>query len=68
MDMTKPVTTICYKEKREWETREEALRFFLEGVRESDGSEKARYAAICCQILDGMELATDEVPFMGLGL
>ena len=68
MDMNTPVTTICYKEKREWKTRKEALDFFLEGVRESDGCEKARYATICYQILDGANVATDDVPFMGLGI
>ena len=54
------VTTICYGEKRVWDSRQEAMDYFLEGVMACDGSERDRYASIYSQLASGANYATDD--------
>lgn len=58
-DMSK-VTTICYRQKREWDSREEAENFFLEGVMCCEGSERDRYATILSKLMSGRKVCSDE--------
>ena len=53
-------TTVCYGEKRNWKTLDEALEFFLEGMMNSEGSERDRYATIYSKLQSGLLFATDE--------
>lgn len=53
-------TTVCYGEKRNWKTMDEALEFFLEGMMSSEGSERDRYATIYAKLKNGLLFATDE--------
>lgn len=53
-------TTVCYGEKRNWKTMDEALEFFLEGMMNTEGSEMDRYATIYAKLKSGLLFATDE--------
>lgn len=53
----KSVKVVCYNEERVYNTREEAIKFFLECCACSEGSEQSRYS----NILTGLMLTNDEV-------
>ncbi len=53
-------TTVCYGELRNWKTVDEALAFFLEGMMNSEGSERDRYVTIYSKLKSGLLFATDE--------
>ena len=53
-------TTVCYGDVRNWNTMDEALAYFLEGMVCSDGSERDRYATIYSKLKSGMMFATDD--------
>ena len=55
------VKTICYGKEREWDSREEAMNFFLEGMCSSEGSEFERYAKIYTELTLGLEVCSDEI-------
>lgn len=44
------VTTVCYGEKIEWESREQAENFFLRTMYGSEGSEQDRYINILVKL------------------
>ena len=54
------VTVICYGIKKIYRSREEAIRFYLAGMRACEGSERDRYTEIYLQLLDGCKVCTDE--------
>ncbi len=54
------VTTVCYGETKEWDSRDEALQYFLEGMTCCEGSEAQRYALIYARLKNGSSYATDE--------
>ena len=54
------VTTICYGETRVWDSRQEAMQYFAQGMANCEGSEQSRYASIFSQLADGCRTATDE--------
>lgn len=54
-----PVKVTCYGETKVWE-REDAIKFFLEGMRWCEGAERDRYVNIYLQLLDGAKEAFDE--------
>ena len=55
------ITTVCYRQKDVWQTRKEAMDFFLEGMIATMGSaESTRYERIYCQLAAGADFATDE--------
>ncbi len=53
-------TTVCYGKTRNWNTMDEALAFYLEGIMNSEGSERERYATIYSKLKSGLLFATDE--------
>ena len=55
------ITTICYGKKDVWQSREEALAFFLQAMASSEGSEHERYSNIYVQLCLGMTECCDEV-------
>ena len=55
------VTTICYGKEEIWNSREEAMAFFLEGMAASEGSEHERYSTIYVKLSLGMKVCSDEV-------
>ena len=54
------ITTICYGERQYWDSREEAMSYYLEGVMACEGSERDRYATIYAKLKEGYNYATDE--------
>ena len=55
------ITTICYGKKDTWQSREEALAFFLQAMAGSEGSEQERYSNIYLQLCLGMTECSDEI-------
>lgn len=53
------VTVVCYGQKEVWDSREEAMAYYLEGMMACDGSEADRYRSIYCQLADGARVASD---------
>ncbi len=53
------VTVVCYGQKEVWDSREEAMAYYLEGMMACDGSEADRYRSIYCQLADGARFASD---------
>lgn len=60
--LNEQVTTICYNQKHK-HTRREALEFYYEGMKNSDGSEHERYETIFFQLLEGFTECSDRIPF-----
>lgn len=57
---TEKITIVCYGQKEEWDSREKAMQYFLEGMLSSEGSEHERYARIYEQLASGLNFCTDE--------
>lgn len=53
------VKITCYR-STEYMNRDDAIRFYMEGVRNCDGAERNRYMNILLDLLDGLNVATDE--------
>ena len=54
------VITVCYGKRVYWKSRTEAIRFFLEGVAATEGSERDRYSQIYAELVSGRAVCTDE--------
>lgn len=54
------VTTVCYGKTDVWSSREEAEKFFLFAMANSEGSEQSRYTKIYTELKIGLTLCTDE--------
>lgn len=55
-----PVTTVCYKQERRWNSRNEALDFFMDAMMNSDGAEHDRYVRIYDRLNLGLDYCTDD--------
>lgn len=54
------IQTKCYGKIDTWNSREEAIAYFWEGVCSSEGSERDRYLTIISKLERGMTFASDE--------
>ena len=54
------VTTVCYGEKRVWDSRKEAADFFLQAIAGTEGSECERYTTIYTKLVSGLEVCSDD--------
>lgn len=54
------VKTVCYGKEEVWDSRNEAMVFFLEGMISSEGSECERYTKIYTELSMGKSVCTDE--------
>ena len=54
------VTTICYGQKKIWDSRKEAQEFFLQGMTETEGSECERYTKIYTELMAGKKVCSNE--------
>lgn len=54
------VTTVCYGERKVWDSRKEAAAFFLQGMTATEGSECERYTAIYTKLMMGLEVCSDD--------
>lgn len=53
-----PVRVTCYGQTQVWE-RQDALKFYADGIRFCEGAERDRYVNIYFQLLDGAKEARD---------
>ena len=53
------VKTICYGREEVWDSREEALEFYMKAMAGSEGSEQERYAKIVAELAMGKAVCTD---------
>jgi hypothetical protein len=56
------VTITCYNKTRKL-TRRSALKYFMQGMQCSDGSEHDRYETIFFQLLEGNMVCSDRLTF-----
>ncbi len=54
------VTVTCYGNTEVWDSRKEAMKFYLRAMAGSEGSERERYNKIYMELSIGMTTATDE--------
>ena len=56
------IVTVCYRQRREWSKRRDAIEYFQEGMASCDpmSHEHLRYATIVEQLSEGAYYATDE--------
>lgn len=45
-----PVTVVCYGKEKQYNSRQEAYDYYMQGVLATDGSEQNRYATICSML------------------
>jgi hypothetical protein len=53
------VKTVCYGRERTWNSRNDAINFFSEGVLNSEGSEQQRYLKILVDLTLGKIVCRD---------
>lgn len=54
------VTVITYGQKQIWDSRAEAIAFYLEGMAYCEGSERDRYTNIYLALISGAKVCKDE--------
>ena len=54
------VTTICYGEKKVWDSRKEDANFFLQAIAGSEGAECERYTTIYAKLVSGLAVCSDD--------
>lgn len=54
------VTVICYGKKEVWDSRAEAIAFYLEGMTSCMGAERDRYANVYLDLICGESVCSDE--------
>ena len=60
VELVDRVVTICYGKKREWESRNEAIAFYVDCMLNSEGAEQERYLEIYLDLMAGKTLCLDE--------
>lgn len=55
------VKTVCYGKTDVWDSREEAMEFFLHGICETEGAERNRYVTVFTKLKAGMDVCSDDV-------
>lgn len=58
--MAEEIIVICYGQKKVWKSRKKAIKFYLEAMQNSDGSESERYTNIYYDLMDRKSICTDE--------
>lgn len=54
------VTTVCYGEKKVWDSRKGAADFFLQAIAGTEGAECERYTTIYTKLVSGLEVCSDD--------
>ena len=54
------VKTVCYGKEQVWDSREDAISFFEEGVFSCEGSERERYLNIVSKLKCGLWVCDDD--------
>ena len=55
------VTTVCYGQKQVWNSRKEAITFFLKGMNACEGAERERYTNIYRKLISGLAVCDDSL-------
>lgn len=58
--LIKTVKTICYGREEIWDSREEAIMFFLECMASSEGAERERYLNILVKLKSNEKVCADD--------
>ena len=53
------VKVICYGQEEVWNSRSEAIAFYMEGVAACEGSERDRYMNVYMDLCEGLAVCTD---------
>lgn len=56
-----PVKTVCYGREDTFDSRDEAVAFYMKAVAGSEGSEQERYQHILLDLAEGKDICTDGV-------
>lgn len=62
--LTDMVTVTCYGQTKKM-TRQNALEFYMDCMRGSEGSEHERYETIFFQLMDGKKVCSDCIDWFG---
>lgn len=54
-----PITTVCFDNTKEWDSREDAIKFFIVCANTSEGSERERYLTIIDKLYAGLNMCSD---------
>ena len=54
------VKTVCYGKEKTWDSRDEAIDFFADGVLNSDGAEQQRYLKVLVGLTLGKNICKDK--------
>ena len=54
------VTTVCYGERKVWDSRKDAADFFLQAIAGTEGAECERYTTIYAKLVSGLEVCSDD--------
>lgn len=57
------VVVICYGEEEFWGDRNEAIKFYLEGMMACEGAEQRRYTNIYLQLIEGCKVCKDKFDY-----
>ena len=60
VELLDKVVTICYGKRREWESRNEAIAFYVDCMLGSEGVELERYLKIYLDLMTGKTVCKDE--------
>lgn len=60
VELVDKVITICYHERKVWESREQAKEFYVQAMVSSEGSERERYYNILCDLMLGFTVCRDK--------
>lgn len=53
------VTVVCYGKTEHWNSRQEAINYYFEGMLSCEGSEQDRYTKIYSELISGCKVCTD---------
>lgn len=53
------VKVVCYNDEEVWDSREDAMEFYMKAIAGSEGSEQERYAKIVAELAMGKPVCTD---------
>ena len=55
------IVVVCYNQIEKWEKRRNALAFYADAMRNTEGSESQRYMHIYFDLVDGKDVCTDGI-------
>ena len=58
----KMVDVICYGQRETWNSRQDAIKFFFEGMMCCDGAERDRYTNVYLDLMNGKDVCSDGYP------